>query len=34
MATVPATSLGRSEKLNICLLEIDTPLKKTFLEKG
>ncbi len=32
-STVPAKSLDRSEKLNICLPEIDTPLKKVFLKK-
>jgi hypothetical protein len=30
---VPAKSLGRSEKLNICLPEVDT-LKQSFTEKG
>ncbi len=34
LATVPAKSLGRSEKLNICLPEVDTPLKLSFFEKG
>jgi hypothetical protein len=32
--TVPAKSLGRYGKLNICLPEIDTPLKQSFPEKG
>jgi hypothetical protein len=31
---VPTKGLGLSEKLNICLPEIDTPLKSSFSEKG